>query len=106
MDSQKRTFGKIWRESRETTVVAPKCESCIFEKQYRSPRKGSTTCKDKKREGILKTDKLKPGDLVFTDQYETSVEGRIFSQRGHNLHQFKCLGGTLFYDAASGKIFT
>ena len=30
---------------------------------------------------------------------------RICSQTGHNLHQFKCLGGTLFYDAASKKIF-
>ena len=53
----------------------------------------------------MKANKLKPGDLVFTDQSETSVEGRVFSQRGHNLHHHKCLGGTLFCDAASGKVF-
>ena len=50
--------------------------------------------------------KLHPGDLVFTYQYHKSFEERIFSQRGYDLHQFMCLDETVFYDAASQKIFT
>ena len=67
--SRKGHLGKFGEKVGKTTVIAPKSASCIFSKQDRSPRKGSTTCKDKKREGILKVDKLNPGDLVFTDQY-------------------------------------
>ena len=55
---------------------------------------------------MFTSQKIQPGDIIFTNQYQTSVEGRVFSQRGNDLHQFKCLGGTLFYDAASKKICT
>ena len=41
----------------------------------------------------------------FSDQYESRVEGRVFSQRGYNLSTFKYIGGTLFCDAASKTIF-
>ena len=64
-----------------------------------------TIKRDKEKEGILKKDKLNPGDLIFTDQYESSLGGRIFSQRGFNLSSQEFKGGTIFCDAASSRIF-
>ena len=50
------------------------------------------------------TEKLQPGDLVFSDQYKSPLEGRQFSARGNDVSTQKYRGGTLFCDAASGKI--
>ena len=47
---------------------------------------------------------LEPGDLVFSDQYESSCPGRVFGRRGASISTQQYCGGTLFYDAASGKI--
>ena len=54
---------------------------------------------------MYKSQNRDPGYLILTNQYHTSVEGNVFSQRVHGLHQFKCLGGTLFYDDDIKKIF-
>ena len=68
-----------------SSIDPPKCAACQFGKQARTPREGITIKRDKEKEGILKKNKLNPGDLIFTDQYESSLGGRIFSQRGFNL---------------------
>ena len=55
---------------------------------------------------MITAQNIYPGDLIFIDKYHTSVEGLVFSQRGHDLQQFKCLGRTLLYDDSSKKMFT
>jgi hypothetical protein len=85
-----------------TTVDPPKCASCQLGKQERTPKAGTKSVT--KQDGFLKMDKLEPGDLVFSDQYESRLEGRQFTSRGHSLSSQKFRGGTLFCDAASGKI--
>ncbi len=57
------------------------------------------------RKGILKADKLKPGDLVFSDQHVSSLEGQNFNARGQTLRHMKFKGGTVFCDSASGHMF-
>jgi hypothetical protein len=85
-----------------TTVIPPKCASCQYGKQHRKPTAGSTTTKH--NEGVLKKDKLDPGDLVFSDQYESYLPGRVFNARGASVSSQKIRGGTLFADAATGFI--
>ena len=70
-----------------TKVIPPKCGSCQLGKQERTPKKGSKTIQPPG--GILKADKLDPGDLVFSDQYESRLEGRQFSARGNSLSSQK-----------------
>ena len=53
----------------------------------------------------MKENKLLPGDLIFYDQYEARVEGRLFSARGYSSTSRKYCGGTIFCDAASKRIF-
>ncbi len=52
----------------------------------------------------LKRDKLEPGDLVFTDQYVSKLEGRVFTYKGASLRAEKYKGGTIFCDAESSFI--
>jgi hypothetical protein len=86
----------------KTTVLPPKCASCQFGKQQRNPKDGSTS--HKHSEGVLKQDKLEPGDLVFTDQFESRLPGRVFNARGASTSSHKYKGGTVFCDAATGHI--
>jgi hypothetical protein len=97
-------LGKVGELFGDTKVHPPKCASCQFGKQERTPRKGSTVQVDKQREGILSADKLNPGDLIFSDQYCRSVPGRVFGRRGASISSQTYCGGTLFCDAASGWI--
>jgi hypothetical protein len=85
-----------------TTVEPPKCDSCQFGKQERTPKAGTKSVT--KEDGFTKLIKLEPGDLVFSDQYELWLEGRQFTARGHSLSSQKFRGDTLFCDAASGKV--
>ncbi len=85
-----------------TTVEPPKCDSCQLGKQERTPKGPIKTVTTP--DGFLKLNKLEPGDLVFSDQYESRLEGRNFTARGHSLSSQKYRGGTLFCDAASGKV--
>jgi hypothetical protein len=95
--------GKSGEKMGKTSVSAPKCAACQFGKQERRPKAGSTvTAKDK---GILKQEKLEPGDLVFTDQYESRVPGRVFGNRGSKITSQTYCGGMIFCNAATDKIW-
>ena len=85
-----------------TTVIPPKCSACILGKQGRTPKPGVRQVKQ--AGGILKRDKLTPGELIFSDQYESPLLGRQFSARGNDVSSQKYRGGTIFCDAASGKL--
>jgi hypothetical protein len=95
--------GRLGVKMGSTTVLPPKCASCQLGKQERTPKKGSTIVKDSP-EGILKMNKLQPGDLIFSDQYESPLLGRQFSARGNDVTTQQFRGGTIFCDAASSKL--
>ena len=96
-------LGPIGEKMGSATVDAPKCAACQFGKQERTSKAGTTVKRD--REGILKADKLEPGDLVFSDQFVSSLPGKVFGKRGASISSNSYSGGTLFCDAASKKIF-
>ena len=85
------------------TIQPPKCAACQLGKQERTPKNGSKTIKSPS-DCILKQNKLQPGDLVFSDQYESPLKVCQFSARGNDVSTQKYCLGTLLYDAASGKI--
>ncbi len=85
-----------------TSVKCPKWSSCQFGKQERNPKAGHPQKRTKP--GVLKQDKLSPGDLVFSDQYVSRVPGKVFGGRGASISRYKYQGGTLFCDAASNRI--
>ena len=45
-----------------------------------------------------------PGDLVFSDQYESRLPGKVFTYKGSGLKTLTYKGGTVFCDSASGYI--
>jgi hypothetical protein len=45
--------------------------------------------------------KLAPGDLIFSDQFKSSLLGHQFSAHGNNVTIQKLCGGTIFCNAAS-----
>jgi hypothetical protein len=95
-------LGQAGEQMGSTTVKPPKCAACQFGKQQRNPKQGSKQVSDER--GVLKKDKLEPGDLIFSDQYESCLPGRVFNARGSTVHSQQMMGGTLFCDAASGRI--
>ena len=98
-------LGSLGEKMGATSVDAPVCGSCQYGKQERTPKEGSTIHKDKERDGITKADKLEPGDLIFSDQYESRVPGKVFGKQGAAISSNSYCGGTLFVDAATGRIF-
>ena len=86
-------------------LPVPKCAACQLGKQGRTPAKGRGTLTQGSQEaGALTQDKLSPGSLVFSDQYESRVAGRTFTSRGSGSAMNQYMGGTLFWDAATGYV--
>jgi hypothetical protein len=85
-----------------TTVLLPKCTACQLGKQQGAPKEGSKTIKPPG--GVLKKEKLEPGDLDVSDQYESPLLGRQFSARGKDVSTQQFRGGNIFCDAASSKL--
>ena len=99
-------FGKLGEkmgaESVGTSTI--KCSACQYGKQERNPKGGSKRVQFKDRDGVLKRNKLNPGDLVFTDQFESRLPGQVFTGRGTRVTSQTYKGGTIFCDAATGRI--
>ena len=95
-------LGAIGKQFGTTKCHPPKCEACQMGKQARKHAQGTTI--KRKNEGILYKDKTKPGDLVFSDQYVCSQDGRYYNPQGRMNTQQTYKGGTVFFDAASKYI--
>jgi hypothetical protein len=83
------------------TLTAPKCAACQFGKQSRTPTPGKHVSFNES--GALSKDQINPGQRIFVDQYESRSPGRTLLSKGGS-SSLKFVGGTLFYDAASGYI--
>ena len=83
----------------------PKCATC-FAANAKRRSKGSTISRaNPEKTDVLRSDDLAPGDTVSSDQYESSVRGQLPSSRGRAFSSGRrAVGGTLFFDHASGKI--
>jgi len=93
-------YGTKWGS---TTINPLICEDCQYGKQARTPRKSSTS--KSKNEEVLYKEKLNPGDLIFSDQFESSMGGRYYNDQGKIKKHHEYKGGTVFYDAANKYIY-
>jgi hypothetical protein len=96
--------GKLGERIGQHQVKIPKCATCQLGKQERNSKAGSTQMKDKSVESALKCNKLEPRELVSTDQYESRLPGRVFSNHVSKVTSEQYKGGTLFCDAASSQV--
>lgn len=95
-------LGENFIQMGRATFAVPKCATCLFGKQARTanPAKHQT----KEPIGALTKIKLVPGQLIFTDQFESRVPGRAFTTTGLPNSNVLYTGGTIFIDAASGFV--
>ena len=95
-------LGPLGIRCSKSDVLSPLCQACLHGGQQRRPvsvKKHTQTQK-----GILKHEKLYPGQKVFSDQYVSSAPGRNFTGRGFTQSQLSFKGGTVFVDAATSFI--
>ena len=82
--------------------TAPMCATCQFAKARKRPNKHRLT---QDQPPVLQVGNLEPGDCFSTDQYESSVRGRLPQTRGRERSSNRYVGGTIFFDHASSKIY-
>ena len=78
------------------------CMACTLAKQTRRPE-GTVkqTIRDEK-DGNLKKGILRPGSMISSDQFVSSLPGRLPNTYGREKDSEKYVGGTIFIDEASG----
>lgn len=81
------------------------CTACQFAKQTRKPDGSTTQHLKAQADGALKENNLRPGSCVSTDQFVSSIPGRLATSFGRERVEDKLVGGTLFVDHSSGFIF-
>ena len=86
---------------RTTVPDHPTCTACQYGKQTRKPDGTTTTVKNPHSMGSTKAGKLTPGSLIFCDQLESRVRGRLFHTAGREAERNQFCGSSVFYDAAS-----
>ena len=80
----------------------PMCATCQYGKQTRRPTGTTHTEIRSDKAGGIQRDKLEPGSLIATDQFETRQRGRRFNTTGRETDVDKFAGGTIFTDVATG----
>ena len=81
------------------------CAACNFSKQTRRPEGTVKQTIRVEKDGNLKKNHLRPGGLVSTDQFVSSVPGRLPHTFGKEKSHEKYTGGTIFVDEASGLMY-
>ncbi len=80
------------------------CMGCNLAKQTRRPEGTTQTKLRPEKDGGLKKNILRPGAMISTDQFVSSVPGRLPNTYGREREQDKYSGGTIFVDNASGYV--
>ena len=94
------------RDARTHKVEAQcQCAACNFAKQTKKPEGTVKQTIRKDKDGNLKKNQLRVGGLVSTDQYVSSVPGRLPHTFGKEKSHEKYSGGTIFVDEASGLMY-
>ena len=76
--------------------------ACQLAKQTRKSEGTSTKKIKADKDGALKKNILRPGAMVSSDQFVSSVPGRLPNTYGREKESEKYVGGTIFIDEASG----
>ena len=78
----------------------PKCSSCAYGNLCRRPKPGYKTTMDPSVTKASVSDRLFPGQRVFTDHFYSSTPGRLESGYGKSGKTY--CGGTIWVDGATG----
>ena len=81
------------------------CMACQLAKQTRRPEGVVHQKLRKEKDGNLKKGTLRPGAMISSDQFVSSLPGRLPNTYGKEKVSEKFVGGTVFIDEASG-LFT
>jgi hypothetical protein len=82
----------------------PLCSSCQYGKGHKRNPETKTEVPNPDKEGAINKDKLTSGAQVSLDHFVVRKPGRRFTSRGHESAERMFKGGTIFVDAASGRI--
>jgi len=93
------------RLKKATSCQLPKCAACEYAKAHRIPEGADVSKKLPEKDGILKDNVLKPGEVVSTDQYVSKLRGRLSTSKGKEREDERYCGGTIFVDHATGYMF-
>ena len=93
------------RASAVKKVDTPRCASCQFGKQTRTPKPGISKQQTADSKGSLMKNVLVPGQRVFVDHFVCGTPGRLESGFGKSAAHTRYKGGSIWYDAASGSIY-
>ena len=88
-----------------TNCPLPMCEACRLAKAKRLPDGAIRSELDDTVDGTLKQNNLRPGSQVSTDQYVSSIKGRLPTGSGRGQEHLKYSGGTIYVDHATSYMF-
>ena len=86
--------------SLDTTAL--KCEACRLSKATRLPEGAVKETLRPEKDGALKREVLRVGAKISTDQFVSSMKGRLFHTKGKEPDSQKFTGGTIYVDLSSG----
>ena len=87
------------------TTATCKCEACQLGKQTRNTKGAINHQLKPSKVGSLKRQSLTPGAVVSTDQFVSSVRGRLPHTYGKENEREQYSGGTIFVDESSDFMF-
>jgi hypothetical protein len=82
-----------------------KCAACLMAKARRKTPAGPSKTTSTPTEMVLKTDDLAPGQCISVDHYVSPTRGRRVDGYGRATHRDGYVGGAVFVDHASSKVF-
>jgi hypothetical protein len=82
-----------------------KCAACLMAKARRKTPAKPSTIISTPAEMVLKTDDLVPGQCISVDHYVSPTRGRRVDGYGRAAHRDGYVGGAVFVDHASSKVF-
>ena len=93
----------LTKHPKVSSCMRPLCATCQIANQGR--RSPEVATKIPTRSNVLRANDLEPGAMTSTDQYLSSVLGRLPYTKGKEKRSKKFTGGTIFYDHASQLIY-
>ena len=87
------------------TSATCKCHACQLGKQVRQTEGTNKTTIRSEKDGNLKKESLAVGSMISTDQFVSSLKGRLPNTYGKEKEESMYMGGTVFIDEASEFIY-
>jgi hypothetical protein len=87
-----------------TSCDIPKSFACQAAKMRQRPTGATHKKADPEKKNILSANALSPGDLIYVDQYESSIQGCLQHTYGREKQSSMYCGGTIFVDVTSGTV--